>query len=153
MAHCSPLSEIVVANVAEAENPDRVEIAAEATQTIGGDEMPEASNGEGHASSADGTDNSMGGGASDNESSWTYYFKASTITLGKIKEMVEKGYIAEGEARRSPGVEAIPEPDNNEAIVYEDFFITGLHMPPHPTLADILLHFQAQLHQLMPNAI
>jgi hypothetical protein len=26
-------------------------------------------------------------------------------------------------------------------------------MPPHPALADILLKFQAQLHQLTPNAI
>jgi hypothetical protein len=26
-------------------------------------------------------------------------------------------------------------------------------MPPHLMLADILLHFQAQLHKLMPNAI
>jgi hypothetical protein len=47
----------------------------------------------------------------------------------------------------------MPEPDDEEAVVYEDFFIAGLCMPPHPALADILLHFQAQLHQLTPNAI
>jgi hypothetical protein len=45
------------------------------------------------------------------------------------------------------------EPDNDEVIMYEDFFVAGLRMPPHPTLVDILLKFQAQLHQLMPNAI
>jgi hypothetical protein len=38
-------------------------------------------------------------------------------------------------------------------MVYEDFFVAGLHMPLHLALADILLHFQAQLHQLTPNAI
>jgi hypothetical protein len=32
-------------------------------------------------------------------------------------------------------------------------FIAGLCMPLYLTLADILLHFQAQLHQLTPNAI
>jgi hypothetical protein len=37
--------------------------------------------------------------------------------------------------------------------VYKDFFVAGLRMPPHPALADILLHFQTQLHQLTPNAI
>jgi hypothetical protein len=37
--------------------------------------------------------------------------------------------------------------------VYEDFFVAGLCMSPHPVLANILLHFQSQLHQLMPNAI
>jgi hypothetical protein len=47
----------------------------------------------------------------------------------------------------------VPEPDNDEAVVYEDFFIAGLRMPPHLALPDILLHFQAQLHQLTPNAI
>jgi hypothetical protein len=43
--------------------------------------------------------------------------------------------------------------DDDEAIIYRDFFVAGLHMPPHRALADILLKFQAQLHQLMPNAI
>jgi hypothetical protein len=47
----------------------------------------------------------------------------------------------------------MPEPNNDEAMVYEDFFVAGLCMPPHPALADILLHFQVQLHQLTPNAI
>jgi hypothetical protein len=37
--------------------------------------------------------------------------------------------------------------------MYEDFFVVGLHMPLHPALGDILLHFQAQLHQLTSNAI
>jgi hypothetical protein len=35
--------------------------------------------------------------------------------------------------------------------MYKDFFIIGLRMPPHPSLADILLKFQAQL--LTPNVI
>jgi hypothetical protein len=43
--------------------------------------------------------------------------------------------------------------DADEAIIYEDFFVVGLLMPPHPTLADVLVRFQAQLQQLMPNAI
>jgi hypothetical protein len=33
------------------------------------------------------------------------------------------------------------------------FFTTGLRMPPHPIMSDILLKFQVQLHQLTPNAI
>jgi hypothetical protein len=77
---------------------------------------------------------------------------SSTITIGKIMEMEEKGYFLESEAR-TPGAETVPEPNGDEAVVYEDFFIIGLCMPPHPALANILLHFQAQLHQLTPNAI
>jgi hypothetical protein len=40
----------------------------------------------------------------------------------------------------APGTETVPEPDNDEAMVYEDFFVAGLRMPPHLALADILLH-------------
>jgi hypothetical protein len=31
--------------------------------------------------------------------------------------------------------------DDDEAVVFEEFFIAGLYMPPHPTLAAILLKF------------
>jgi hypothetical protein len=82
----------------------------------------------------------------------TYYFGSSTITIGKINEMKEKRYFAEDEAH-APGAKTVPDPNNDEAVVYEDFFVTGLHMPPHLALADILLHFQAQLYQLTPNTI
>jgi hypothetical protein len=64
--------------------------------------------------------------------------------------MEERGYFSEGKGC-APGAETVLEPYNDEAIVYEDFFNTGLCMPPHPALVDILLYFQAQLHQLMPN--
>jgi hypothetical protein len=102
--------------------------------------------------SPDAADDSLGEGASDDENSRTYYFGPLTITVGKIKEMVEKGYFMEGKAR-APRAETVPEPDNDKAVVYEDFFVAGLRMPPHPALANILLKFQAQLHQLTPNTI
>jgi hypothetical protein len=60
--------------------------------------------------------------------------------VSKIKEMEERGYFQEGEAR-TPGAEIVPEPIGSEAIIYEDFFITGLRMPSHLALAHILLHF------------
>jgi hypothetical protein len=47
----------------------------------------------------------------------------------------------------------VPKPNDDEVVVYEDFFVARLCMPPHPALADILLHFQPQLHQLTPNTI
>jgi hypothetical protein len=52
-------------------------------------------------------------------------FGASTITLGHIKEIVEKGYFADGEAR-APKAEAVPEPDNDEDVVFQDFFVASL---------------------------
>jgi hypothetical protein len=38
-------------------------------------------------------------------------------------------------------------------MVFEEFFTAGLRMPPQPALADILLKFWVQLHQLTPNTI
>jgi hypothetical protein len=124
-------------------------VAAELERALG--ENPASSDGEKRLVSPD-VEDTLSEGGSDNENSWTYYFGLSTITVGKIKEMAEKGYIPKGRPH-APGAATMSEPYNNEAVVYEDFFVGGLCMPPSPTLTNILLHFQAQLHQLTPNTI
>jgi hypothetical protein len=138
-SHCSPIGEVAAINVVEAENPNMVDNPMEMVRVIGG-ELPGASDGDGPALSARGAEISTG--ASDDDNSRTYYFGPSTITRGKIKEMVEKRYFAEGKAWE-PRTETVLEPDDDEAIVYEDLFVTVLRMPPHPALGDILLSFQA----------
>jgi hypothetical protein len=40
----------------------------------------------------------LNNGVSDSEKLSTYYFRFSIITVGKIKEMEDKGYFAEDEA-------------------------------------------------------
>jgi hypothetical protein len=60
--------------------------------------MPSASDDDGHGLCASGTDYSADRIAFDDENSRTYYFGASTITPGKIKEIVTKGYFIDGEA-------------------------------------------------------
>jgi hypothetical protein len=61
-------------------------------------------------------------------------------------------YFAEGSARE-PGEEIVPEPNSDEAVVFEEFFTVGLWMLPHRVLTEILLKFWVQLHQLTPNTI
>jgi hypothetical protein len=61
------------------------------------------------------------------------------------------GYFTEGAAQEL-GEEVVPEPAEDEAIVFQEFFAAGLQMPPQPVLADILVKFRVQLHQLTPNA-
>jgi hypothetical protein len=56
-------------------------------------------------------------------------------------------------SRGGGGGETVPELNPDEAIVFEEFFATGLRMPPHPAFTGILLKFWVQLHQLTPNAI
>jgi hypothetical protein len=127
LARCSPLSEVAIANVAEVENVDRVTSAAQIVWTVG--ENPTASDGEGHLLSLDAADDSLGEGACDDENSWIYYFVSLTITVGKIKEMVEKGYFMEGEAR-VPEAETVLELDSDEVVVYEYFFCCWLAHAP-----------------------
>jgi hypothetical protein len=152
MAHCSPLGEVGAANMAEAENVGEKAFVMVVVPTIDGDEIPMTSGNKGRALSEGGIYDSTDGKASDNENSRTYNFGASTITLGHIKEMAEKGYFADGKTWVLR-VETVLEPNDDEVVVYEDFFFAGLHMPLHSALAGILLKFQAQLYQLTPNAI
>jgi hypothetical protein len=47
--------------------------------------------------------------------------------------MVDNGYFADG-IGHEPGEETIPDPDDDEAIMFEEFFTVGLRMPPYPVL-------------------
>jgi hypothetical protein len=47
----------------------------------------------------------------------------------------------------------VPEHNGDKAVVFEEFFTTGLRMPPYPVLVDILLKFHVHIHQLTPNSI
>jgi hypothetical protein len=55
--------------------------------------------------------------------------------------MIESGYFSGGMGHEL-GEETVPEPNPDEVVVFEEFFTTGLRMPPHPVLADILFKFQ-----------
>jgi hypothetical protein len=96
--------------------------------------------------------NGAGGGADDGSHVRNYFFGPSTVTVSRIHGMIDHGYFAKG-MDRVPAEEVVPEPQPDEAVVFEEFFSAGLRMPPHLVLADILLKFQAQLHQLTANAM
>jgi hypothetical protein len=106
-----------------------------------------------NSGSDDGTDMQEGGSEAvdPRESSLSYVFGPSTITVGRIRQLASLGYFIEG-ATREPGEEIVSERIEDEAIVFEVFFIAGLRMPPQPVLANILVKFGVQLHQLTPNS-
>jgi hypothetical protein len=74
------------------------------------------------------------------ESSRGYVFGPSTIIVGHIRQLASLGYFAEG-AVQEPGEEVISELAEDKAIVFKELFTAGLHMPPQPVLADILVKF------------
>jgi hypothetical protein len=61
------------------------------------------------------------------------------------------GYFVEGSGRE-PRQEVVPDPADDEVVIFEEFFAVGLRMPPQPALIDILVKFRVQLHQLTLNA-
>jgi hypothetical protein len=86
MARCSPLGE-AAATALEVKNIDKPTVVAELERAFG--ENPAVFGGESRRGSPDAKDALIEGG-SDGEKLRTYYFGSSTITIGKIKEMVEK---------------------------------------------------------------
>jgi hypothetical protein len=54
--------------------------------------------------------------------------------------MESVGYFAEGPVCET-GEEIVPEPNADATVVFEEFFATGLRMPPHPAFTEILLKF------------
>jgi hypothetical protein len=82
-----------------------------------------------------------------------YDFGWSKVTSGHISDLENSfRFFLKGFAR-PPGIESVPVPKENEAAVFEDFFIAVLHIPLHHVLLDILRKFRVQLQQLTPNAI
>jgi hypothetical protein len=74
------------------------------------------------------------------EASRSYIFDPSAVTVSCIHVMASLCYFAEGDAW-APWEEVISEPADDEAVVFEEFYATGLRMPPQPTLTDILFKF------------
>jgi hypothetical protein len=71
----------------------------------------------------------------------SYNFGQSNITKTRIGSMESYAcYFPKGYGR-APGTEFVPEHRANEAVIFKDFFVVGLHMPPHPVLVDILHKF------------
>ena len=51
------------------------------------------------------------------------------------------------------GEEVIPEPKDDEVVVFKSFFRAGLRFPLYDIIGEVLKMFEIYLHQLTPNAI
>jgi hypothetical protein len=98
-----------------------------------------------------GSHSGAGGDADEGSHTQSYYFGPSTVAVSCISGMIDNGYFTKGMGRE-PREETVSEPNADKVVVFEEFFSSGLRMPPHPVFADILLKFQVQIHQLTPNA-
>jgi hypothetical protein len=105
-------------------------------------------------------------GESDNESKEDYNilnptkpshleFEKSTITEDDMTMMKKLGYFGEYGSKlvRFAGEDIIPEPRDDEIIVFKSFFRAGLRFPLNDIIGEVLKNFEIYLHQLTPNAI
>jgi hypothetical protein len=83
------------------------------------------------------SDSSSGGAASDvaeagakdamdpHELARSYDFGVSSVIMGRIRQLESLRYFAKGSARES-GEETVPEPNDDEVVVFKEFFMVGL---------------------------
>jgi hypothetical protein len=82
-------------------------------------------------------------------------FGKSTITEDDMVMMRKLGYFGEAERKlvRFAGEEIIPEPKEDEVVVFKSFFRAGLWFPLNDMIGEVLKNFEIYLHQFTPNAI
>jgi hypothetical protein len=82
-------------------------------------------------------------------------FEKSTVFEADVPMMMKLGYFGETEKKllRFAGEETIPEPKDDEVVVFKSFFKAGLRFPLHKMIGEVLNNYEIYLHQLTPNAI
>lgn len=68
-----------------------------------------------------------------------------------IDTYVEKCYFPKDVAR-TPGEETVPKPEDDECVVFWNFFKAGFRLPCNYLVHCILDRFGVKIHQLTPNA-
>jgi hypothetical protein len=82
-------------------------------------------------------------------------FGKSTVKADALVVMKKLCYFGENdnELIRFAGQEIIPEPKEDEVVVFKSFFGAGLRSPLYEMVGEVLKKFEIYLHQLTPNAI
>jgi hypothetical protein len=82
-------------------------------------------------------------------------FGKSTVKADDLVVMKKLGYFGENdyELVRFAREEIIPEPREDEVVVFKSFFRAGLRFPLYEMIGEVLKKFEIYLHQLTSNAI
>jgi len=83
----------------------------------------------------------------------TFEFGESTIKPEDIADMVEVGFFKDGRAKAPPAGQTVPASAEEYAVVFRDFFICGLRMPPYHFLRQVMETFNVELQHFSPNGI
>jgi hypothetical protein len=82
-------------------------------------------------------------------------FGRSIVKVEDLVLMKKLGYFGDNDDELVcfVGEETIPEPKEDEVVVFKSFFRVGLRFPLYEMIGEVLKMFEIYLHQLTPNAI
>jgi hypothetical protein len=82
-------------------------------------------------------------------------FGKSTVSAEDLVMMKKLGYFGENESKliRFAGEEVVPEPKEDEVVVFKSFFGAGLQFYLYDIIGEVLKRFEIYLYQLTPNTI
>lgn len=84
----------------------------------------------------------------------TYWLGRTLMTEAKLDKLLADGWMnAKTWSKcRVPDGEKVPRPEPYEAVVFRDFFATGLRFSCETFVGEVLERFNLQIHQLTSNA-
>ena len=70
------------------------------------------------------------------------------MTADDMVMMKKLGYFGEAESKRVrfAGEEVVPQPREDEVVVFKSFFRAGLWFPLHEMIGDVLNNFEIYVH-------
>ena len=83
----------------------------------------------------------------------TYWIGQSKVDGEVLGGLVREGLISDVSKVQLPSQQEIPEPADDEAVVFVHYFQAGLRLPCDEMVIKVLKLFEVYLHQLTPNAI
>ena len=82
----------------------------------------------------------------------SFEFGLSRIMHSDLDSFARSGWFVRDATRPSEG-ETVPNPHDDEVVVYkEEFFDAGLRFPPHPLVIGVMKRFNLKFHQLNPSS-
>ena len=72
------------------------------------------------------------------------------MTRMMLKELEDRGVIAVRAARVMPKTDVYAKAEEDEVIVFKDFFSVGLRFPLDAAVIEIFRHYRVYLHQMTP---
>ena len=81
----------------------------------------------------------------------SFEFGLSRVTLQELDEFTKLGWFRHELARPSEG-EVVPDPREDEVVVFMKFFLVGLRFPLHALVVGVLKRFNLKFHQLNPSS-